>query len=91
LRATIVKVYAVEPDNDTFPLLAGAQFSDAYSVVIGGTELDARRAAKRFFGHRPRWIEVLLALRNRLVKPLGLKTPDLIGTGAADTIGYFRF
>jgi hypothetical protein len=89
LRATIVKVYAVEPGIDTGPLLAGAQFSDAYSVVIDDTSLDARRAAKRFLGHRPRWIEMLLALRNRLVKPLGLKTPDPTGTGAANTIGIF--
>ena len=84
-----MKVCAVEPCIDTGPLLAGAQFSDAYSVVIDDTRLDARRAAKRFLGHRPRWIEVLVALRNRLVKPFGLKTPDPTGTGAADTIGIF--
>jgi len=89
LRATIVKVYAVEPNIDIGPLLAGAQFSDAYSIVIDDTKLDARRAAKRFLGHRPRWIEMLLALRNRLVKPLGLKTPDPTGIGAANAIGIF--
>jgi Protein of unknown function (DUF2867) len=84
-----MKVYAVEPGIDTGPLLAGAQFSDAYSVAIDGTRLDARHAAERFLEHRPRWIKVLLALRNRLVKPLGLKTPDPAGTGAANSIGMF--
>jgi hypothetical protein len=65
--------------------LAGAQFADAYSVAIDDDALDARRAAERMLGRSPRWIEALLALRNRLVAPFGLKTSapkesaDIIG------------
>jgi hypothetical protein len=50
--------------------LAGAQFIDAYSIVIDNVALDARRAAEKMLAHGPRWIEVLLALRNYLVTPL---------------------
>jgi len=84
-----MKVREVEPEVDADALLAGAQFIDAYSIAVAGPALDARRAAERMLGHFPRWIEMLLALRNHLVKPFGLKTPDPTGPGAADTIGIF--
>jgi len=84
-----MQVQTVEPDVTTAQLLAGAQFSDAFSVVVDGTALDARHAAEKMFGHSPRWIERLLALRNFLVSPFGLKKPVAAGTGAPDTIGIF--
>jgi Protein of unknown function (DUF2867) len=69
-----VKVQAVEPDIDPGALLAGAQFSDAYSIAIDGTVLDARQAAEKMLARGPRWIDMLLALRNLMVTPFGLKT-----------------
>jgi Protein of unknown function (DUF2867) len=84
-----MQVQTVEPDATTGELLAGAQFSDAFSVVVDGSALDARHAAEKMLGHSPRWIERLLALRNFLVSPFGLKKPKAAGTGAADTIGIF--
>jgi Protein of unknown function (DUF2867) len=83
----MVKVLAVDPDANTGPLLAGAQFRDAFSVVVEDTALDARIAAEKMLGRSPRWIERLLALRHFLVAPFGLKTsapkdprrPDIIG------------
>ena len=39
-------VQAVEPDATAGKLLPGAQFSDAFSVVVDGTALDARLAAE---------------------------------------------
>jgi hypothetical protein len=82
-----MKVCAVDPDANTGPLLAGAQFRDAFSVVVEDTALDARRAAEKMLGRSPRWVERLLALRHFLVAPFGLKTsapkdprrPDIIG------------
>ena len=84
-----MKVHAVDPEIDTGALLAGAQFSDAYSVVVDEAGLDARHAAEKMLGHSPRWIEWLLALRNVLVAPFGLKKPVPTRTSAADTIGIF--
>jgi hypothetical protein len=84
-----MKVHAVEPNVDAGPWLAGAQFIDAYSITIDGNALNARRAAEKMLARGPRWIEMLIALRNRLVAPFGLKTPDPVGTGSADSIGIF--
>jgi len=82
-------VHAVDPNVDTGALLAGAQFSDAYSVVVDDAALDARHAAEKMLGRSPRWIERLLALRNFLVTPFGLKKPVPTRTSAPDTIGIF--
>ena len=84
-----MKVHSVEPEVNADALLAGAQFIDAYRIAVADPALNARGAAERMLGHGPRWIEMLLALRNHLVKPFGLKTPDPTGPGAADTIGIF--
>jgi hypothetical protein len=84
-----MRVQAVEPNIDTGPLLAGAQFADAFRVELASTQLDARTAAQQMLGRWPRWAEILLALRNRLVAPFGLKTPDPTGPGTSGTIGVF--
>jgi Protein of unknown function (DUF2867) len=84
-----MKVCVVEPNVDTGALLAGAQFSDAYGVTIDGIKLDARQAAEKMLTHGPRWIEALLAWRNRLVTPFGLKTPFPNRRASADAIGIF--
>ena len=84
-----MNVQTVEPSADADALLPGAQFSDAYSVATDSAELNARQAAERMLGHGPRWIEMLLALRNFLVAPFGLKTSAPDEPGARDTIGIF--
>jgi hypothetical protein len=84
-----MKVCAVEPEIDTAALLAGAQFSDAFSIALDDAALDARQAAERMLGHSPRWINGLLALRNYLVAPFGLKTGAPNGAGGSDSIGIF--
>jgi hypothetical protein len=84
-----MKVDEVAPAADTAPLLAGAQFADAFRINVAGAALGARTAAQRMMGHQPRWVEILVALRNRLVAPFGLKTPDPTGSGASGTIGMF--
>jgi hypothetical protein len=84
-----MKVRSIEPGVDTHALLAGAQFADAYSVAVDDAALDARHAAERMLGRSPRWIAALLALRNYLVVPFGLKTPTRDKPAAADSIGVF--
>jgi hypothetical protein len=85
-----MQVDAVDPTADTGPLLAGAQFSDAFRVAVDGTALDARHAAEQMLSRQPRWITTLMALRDRLVMPFGLKTSaDLVVKTFSDTIGIF--
>jgi hypothetical protein len=84
-----MKVHEVDPEVDSRALLAGAQFIDAYSIVIGNAALDARRAAEKMLARGPRWIEALLALRNYLVTPFGLKTSAANEASASNIIGIF--
>ncbi len=84
-----MKVHEVDPNVDHGALLAGAQFVDAYSIAIDDAALDARQAAEKMLARAPRWIEMLLALRNFLVAPLGLKTSAPDEPGARDIIGIF--
>jgi hypothetical protein len=85
-----MKVQTVQPDVDTGALLAGAQFSDAFRVAVDGTALDARGAAQKMLGHQPRWITALMALRDYLVTPFGLKTSDDPNNRTTvDVIGIF--
>jgi hypothetical protein len=64
----------VAPRIDPGPLLPGAQFMDAYRLEVDGENLDARKAAERMMARAPRWVDMLLALRNIIVAPFGLKT-----------------
>ena len=84
-----MKVHAVEPDVDAAAFLPGAQFIDAFSIAVDDDALDARHAAERMLERSPRWIEALIALRNRLVKPFGLKVPARRKPAHAGTIGAF--
>jgi hypothetical protein len=70
-------------------MLTGAQFVDAYCLVVADPALDARIAARRMMGRTPRWIGVLMGLRNRIVTPLGLKAPVAAPASSADRIGIF--
>jgi hypothetical protein len=84
-----MRVHEVDPNVDSSALLAGAQFVDAYSIASDGGGLDARQAAEKMLARAPRWIEVLLVLRNFLVAPLGLRTSAPDERGARDIIGVF--
>jgi len=54
-------------------VLAGADFIDAYRVTIADSHVDASEAARRMLARPPAWISQLMATRNALVRPLGLK------------------
>lgn len=70
-------------------LLPGAQFADAFRVMVNDEALTARQAAERMFLRLPRWIGSLMKLRNLIVAPLGLKTPSHTKAIVADSIGPF--
>ena len=84
-----MKVEEVTPGIDPATLLAGAQFVDAYRLDVHGETLDARRAAERMMARAPRWVDALLALRNAVVAPLGLKTSGSAERAPRDMIGIF--
>jgi hypothetical protein len=69
-----MSVTEVTPSIWSRTYLAGAQFADAYCIEIEGAALDAGAAALLLLGRSPRWIRILLGLRNIFVAPLGLKT-----------------
>lgn len=84
-----VTINETSPDVDHARWLDGAQFADAFRIAIDDDPIDARGAAMRMFGHSPRWVAALLALRNLLVAPLGLKTSGAGDKGRLGMIGMF--
>jgi hypothetical protein len=84
-----MKVQEIAPNVDPDPLLAGAQFVDAYRVAVEGHALDARTAAEKMFARSPRWIEALLRLRNLVVAPFGLKRSGRGEPASGGMIGIF--
>jgi hypothetical protein len=84
-----MNVQATRPEVDAGALLPGTQFIDAFSVSVDGTALDARHAAEKMFSRGPCWIDALIALRNYLVRPFGLKTPSHVRSLSTDTVGIF--
>jgi hypothetical protein len=84
-----MKIRAVASEVDCGALLGGAQFVDAYRVALDGTTLDARQAAEKMFAREPRWINVLLNLRNMIVAPFGLKTSGAREPAPGGVIGIF--
>jgi Protein of unknown function (DUF2867) len=84
-----MNISAIKPAADTGNWLAGAQFADAFSVTIDEPALDARHAAERMFGHSPRWVKMLLALRDAVVAPFGLTTSKTARHANVDKVGMF--
>lgn len=84
-----MNVQEVAPAVDTAVWLAGAQFADAFRIAVDGVQLDARMAAQRMMGRSPRWMEILVSLRNALVAPFGLKASGAGETSAGGLIGIF--
>jgi len=79
----------VRPEVDRASVLAGAQFADAFQVTVADTNLDARGAAERMFSTSPRWVQMLLDLRNLIAGPAGLKTSGEGEPNTGGVIGLF--
>jgi hypothetical protein len=78
----MTKVHAVTPEPGIGRILAGAHFIDAYRVTAEGVQLDALEAATLMLAEPPGWVGRLMALRNAIVTPFGLKT-------GRETVGRF--
>jgi hypothetical protein len=84
-----MRVDEVTPNVDPGALLAGAQFIDAFRIATTDAGLDARHAAEAMVTRQARWIDGLIALRNLLVAPFGLKTSGAAEGVARDMVGIF--
>lgn len=71
-------VIAVPPPGDCDVLLPGYDFADAYQAPVA-PGVDAVEAARRAFARAPGWATALMALRDRLVAPFGLKPAPASG------------
>jgi hypothetical protein len=80
-------VLKVRPAADAMPLLPGAQFADAYRLVVAEPEIDAITAARRALARAPRWVTALMVLRTVVVAPFGLKGRRRDREGAYDEGG----
>jgi hypothetical protein len=79
----------VQPTIDADSLLSGAQFIDAFSITTDTTDLTARQATERMLGHSPRWVDMLMRLRDAIVAPFGLTTAKTARHATVDKIGIF--
>lgn len=70
------------------PALASADWADCYAVIALAPDATALDLARKIFGRSPRWVGLLLALRNRIVGLFGLKSAEL-GIADSQTIGAF--
>ncbi|MCY0092644.1 DUF2867 domain-containing protein [Hoeflea ulvae] len=55
------------------PALPGADWADCFEVQSDQNGLNAEQAAHQAFGRLPSWVAPLMALRNLVVRPFGLK------------------
>lgn len=68
------------------PALPRADWADAYRTIAATPFADARAAGDAAFSAFPFWVTALLALRNFVVAPLGLKTGARAG---GERVGMF--
>jgi hypothetical protein len=71
-------VIAAAADPDFIASLPGCDFADAFSMTIPGTGADAREVAALCFSRLPDWAGWLLALRNAVMRPFGIKTDEMM-------------
>jgi hypothetical protein len=85
-----MQAVAVPVDHALWSLLPGSTFADAYRAPCGAADCDARQVSLAILESPPPWVDALMALRNQLVRPFGLK-PGLRHSipGGAARIGIF--
>jgi hypothetical protein len=69
-----VRRIAFPAESDLHARVGEAYYQDAFETELRDANLSAAEIARRTFGSTPAWVEALLGLRNRIVRPLGLKT-----------------
>lgn len=70
------------------PALFNADWADRYAVIIPLSGLSALKAAQIALDRPPRWVGRLLAMRNMIVAPFGLRSAAM-PAGQAGSVGAF--
>jgi len=68
--------------------LPGADWADAYKVGVSKPYVNARAAGEAAFATFPSWVHALMAVRNVVVAPFGLKTGKNQKSGQ-ERVGFF--
>jgi hypothetical protein len=71
MKRGAVRAVPVPEDGLATRSFPGADYADAYAVVLQ-PGVSARTFAEAVFASSPRWVAALMALRNAIVRPLGL-------------------
>src|SRR5947209_8346052 len=61
-----------------------ASLLDSYSIDVGSSNHSMRLLATRTVGDPPAWIKALVAVRDAMVAPFGVKTSDDVRASRAD-------
>ncbi len=79
---------SIEPVALPHRALPSADWADRYAVMTRNDDATALDLARKMFGRSPRWVGLLLSLRNRIVGLFGLKSAEL-GIAEGERIGAF--
>ena len=71
------------------PLLPAADWADRFTLGLTADGVTAREAARLALENPPVWVRGLMALRNALVRPIGLKGAADVMPGAQTVIAGF--
>ncbi len=81
---------AVPPLSALAQDAAKADFCDSYRVPLTRTDKDMRALYDAVFASAPGWFAPLLALRDVLVRPFGLKSAETLDApGVSERLGLF--
>jgi hypothetical protein len=97
---TAISAIAVPPQSVIFGRLKDADFYDSYETAIAPSNLSALELYLKVVAGTPAWINMMMALRNRVVGLFGLKNLGHLGDVNAakpadayrvgDRVGIFR-
>ena len=91
--SNVVRAVAMPPGASIAPLYQGSNLADAYAVGLssaGVRQMDMQALARVVLCSQPRWAQWLLAVRDIIVTPFGIKTAKQLGAKPDGRIGIFR-
>jgi hypothetical protein len=74
-----VRKVAFPPESRLHADLPAAYFHDAWETALNDPGLTPAEIAERALAATPGWVEAMLRLRNRLVKPFGVQAVAALG------------
>jgi hypothetical protein len=84
-----VRKVAFPPESRLHADLPAAYFHDAWETTLAEPRLTPVEIAERALSATPGWVEAMLRLRNRLVKPFGVRAVGALGgRGARPARGW---